>query len=92
MQTPFYSIFLFAAALAVIEFYALKTRVGFKNELVAKYYLYQVVIGLLTIAFITAAPLNIISPTLQYVMSMILIIANAIIGFVLGKKKNAISK
>lgn len=92
MQTPLYTIFLFAVALAVIEFYALKTRVGFKNESAAQYYLYQVVVGLLTIAFITAAPLNVISPTLQYVMSMILIIANAIIGFVLEKKKNEISK
>lgn len=92
MQVPFYLVILFSLVISIIEFFALKMQIGFKNELAAKYYLYQIVITQLTLAFVLAGPFNFISSTFQYILSIILLVVNLIIAFVIEKKKNLVKK
>lgn len=88
MQIPLYTVFLFTAAFLIIYFLVLKKWIGFKKEIMARYHLYQVVAGLLTVAFITAAPLNVISPTLQYIATLLLLILSGISFYILERRKN----
>ena len=69
-----------------INYYAYKSKAGYKNETAAKLIFYQQMIAAVAVSFFILQPLHTISAIGQYIVSMVLLVICVVTNYFLTKK------